>query len=138
MSKTHKNKTFACLLAVILGGLGAHRFYLRGAGDKLGLIHLSALPMAALVAGLAPQADWFFKLLPLLVSCVAGFVEALVIGVTPDEKWDAAMNAGSGQQSESKWYLALLLVATMMLGTTVLIATMSRLVDLLYTGGAYG
>ncbi|WP_426100418.1 NINE protein [Massilia sp. TSP1-1-2] len=138
MSTTHKNKTFACLLAVLLGGIGAHRFYLRGSVDKLGLIHLTALPIAGLVYGLAPQADWFFKLLPLLVSYVVGFIEALVIGVTADEKWDAAFNVGSGKQSDSKWYLALLLVATLLLGTTVLIATMSRLVDLLYTGGAYG
>jgi hypothetical protein len=30
------------------------------------------------------------------------------------------------------------LVATLMLGAGVLIATMARLFDLLYTGGAYG
>jgi hypothetical protein len=32
----------------------------------------------------------------------------------------------------------LLVVLTMLVGTTVLIATISRLFDLLYTGGAYG
>ena len=138
MSTAHKNKTFATLLAVLLGGLGAHRFYLRGSVDKLGLVHLSSLPIAGLVAGLAPEADWFFKVLPLLLSYVVGFVEALVIGVTADDKWDATFNAGSGQQSHAKWYLALLLVVTMLMGMTVMIATMSRLVDLLYTGGAYG
>ena len=138
MSTAHKNKTLATLLAVVLGGLGAHRFYLRGSVDKLGLIHLTALPVSGLVAGLAPEADWFFKILPLLLSYVVGFVEALVIGVTADEKWDAAFNARSGKKSNSKWYLALLLVATMLLGTTTLIATMARLVDLLSTGGAYG
>lgn len=138
MTTAHKNKTFAMLLAVLLGGLGVHRFYLRGSVDKLGLMHLAALPVAGLVYGLAPQADWFFQALPLLLSYVVAFVEALVIGVTPDEKWDALMNAGSGKQSDSQWYLALLLVATMLLGMTVMIATMSRLVDLLYTGGAYG
>jgi hypothetical protein len=31
-----------------------------------------------------------------------------------------------------------LLIATMLVGTTMLIGTMSRLFDLLYTGGAYG
>jgi TM2 domain-containing membrane protein YozV len=138
MSTTHKNKTFATLLAVLLGGLGAHRFYLRGSLDKLGLLHLTALPIAGLVVGLAPQADWFFKILPLLLSYVVGFVEALALGVMADEKFDAAFNPNSGKKSESKWYLALLLVFTMLLGMTVMIGTMSRLVDLLYTGGAYG
>ena len=138
MSTSHKNKTFATLLAVVLGGLGAHRFYLRGSLDKLGMMHLASLPISGLVYGLAPEANWFFQVLPLVLSYVVGFVEALVIGLTADEKFDAAFNAKSGKQSDSKWYLALLLVATMLLGTTVMISTMARLVDLLTTGGAYG
>lgn len=138
MSTTHKNKTFATLLAVVLGGFGAHRFYLRGSLDKLGLVHLTSVPIAGLVYGLAPEADGFFKFLPLLLSYVVGFVEALVIGVTADEKFDADFNVSSGKKSHSKWYLALLLVATMLMGTTALIFTMARLVDLLYTGGSYG
>ena len=138
MSTTHKNKTFATFLAVILGSVGAHRFYLRGSLDKLGLIHLTALPIAGLVAGLAPEADWFFKALPLLLSTVAGFLEALVLGVMADEKFDGIYNPQSGKQSQSKWYLVLLLVITMLLGMTLMIFTLVRLVDLLYTGGAYG
>ena len=138
MPTPHKNKTFATFLAVILGAVGAHRFYLRGALDRLGLMHVASLPITGLVYGLAPDADWFFKVLPILVSGVVGFLEALVIGLTSDEKFDAAFNEGSGRNSDSSWVLALLLVATMMIGTTTLIATMSRLFDLLYTGGAYG
>jgi hypothetical protein len=138
MPTSHKNKTFATFLAVTLGAVGGHRFYLRGSLDKLGLLHLMSLPIAGMVFGLAPQADGFYKLLPLLVSAVAGFLEALIIGLTSDQKFDAAFNAGSGKQSDSHWILALLLVVTMMGGTGVLIWTMSRLVDLMYTGGAYG
>lgn len=138
MSTSHKNKTFATLLAVLLGGLGAHRFYLRGSVDKAGLLHLASLPIAGLVYGLLPEVDTFFKILPVLLSYVVAFVEALVIGVTPDEKWDATFNAGSGKKSASRWPLAVLLVATMLAGMTGSIFVMSRLVDLLYTGGAYG
>jgi hypothetical protein len=137
MSKPHKNKTLAIFLALVLGGLGAHRFYLKGSADRLGLLHLCSVPIAGLVIGLAPQADGFYKILPLLVSYIVGFVEALVIGVTPDDKWDAAHNAGSGR-SKSNWILGVLLVVTMLVGTTIMIATISRLFDLLYTGGAYG
>ena len=138
MSTPHKNKSFATFLALAAGALGAHRFYLRGSVDKLGLIHVACLPIAGLVCGLMPHADWFYKLLPILVSAVAGFIEALVIGLMPDEKFDAAFNPASGKQSDTSWIVALLLVATMMVGTTVLIGTMSRLFDLLDTGGAYG
>lgn len=138
MPTQHKNKTLATFLALVLGGVGAHRFYLRGALDKLGLLHLMSLPVAALVVGLAPQADVFYKILPLVVSYSAAFIEGLVIGLLSDEKWDAAYNSGSGRQSDSTWLLALLLVGTMLVGATVVIATMARLFDLLYTGGAYG
>lgn len=135
---THKNKTLATLLAFVLGGLGAHRAYLRGTRDTWLWLHLASLPAAATIALLAPGANGFYQLLPLIVSMLAGFLEALVLGLMSDEKWDGLYNAGSGRQSASNWPLALLLVATLMVGAGGLIATISRLFDLLYTGGAYG
>ena len=134
----HKNKTAATFLALILGGVGAHRFYLRGSLDKAGLLHVASLPIAGLVYGLAPEADWFFKVLPLVISYIAGFIEGLAIGVTSDEKFDLAFNARSGRSSQSRWVLALLLVGTMLIGAVVTIFTLARLFDLLATGGAYG
>lgn len=134
----HHNKTFATTLALLLGGLGAHRFYLRGSVDKLGLIHLMSVPLCGLVVGLAPDANWFYKVLPLLVSYVAGFIEGFVIGLASDEQFDAKYNAGSGQRSESGWMLAVVLVTMMAVAAVVAIGALSRLFDLLYTGGAYG
>lgn len=134
----HKNKTVAALLAFLFGGLGMQRLYLRGPRDPWLWAHLACLPAAWLVATLAPQADGFFKLLPIMLSGLVGFLEALVLGLMPDDKWDARFNAGSGKQSDSHWPLAIILVAAMMLGAGSLIATISRLFDLLYTGGAYG
>lgn len=134
----HKNKTFATLLALLLGGTGAHRFYLRGMRDKWALLHLVSVPATALLMMQAPSADIFFQLLPLTVSYLAGFLEAMVIGLMSDEKFDERFNAASGGRSNSRWPLAILLVVTMLVGTTTLIATISRLFDLLYTGGAYG
>ena len=134
----HKNKTLATLLAFLAGGLGMHRLYLGGAKDKGLWLHLASLPVCVAVALAAPHADPFYKLLPLILSLLVGFLEALVLGLTPDEKWDAQRNPHSGRKTESNWPLALLLVATLMLGAGSLIATISRLFDLLYTGGAYG
>lgn len=137
-STPHKNKTVATALAFVLGGLGVHRFYLRGAVDRLGLLHVCSIPIAGIVYGAGRAPNPFWVLLPLIVSWLVGFIEALVIGLTPDEKWDARHNAASGRKSRSHWVLAVLLVLTMLVGTTGLIATISRLFDLLYTGGAYG
>ncbi|QBE62670.1 NINE protein [Pseudoduganella lutea] len=135
---SHKNKTLATLLASVTGGLGIHRFYLKGLSDRWGWLHAAALPACGIVMGAAPQADWYFWYLPLILSMLAGFLEALVLGLMSDEKWDAAYNADSGRRSESRWPLAVIIVATVMVGAGMLIATIARLFDLLYTGGAYG
>jgi len=134
----HKNKTLATALGLSLGTLGAHRFYLHGGVDRLGLLHISSLPIAGLIFSNVHGIDPFYALLPLLVSGIAACLEALVIGLTPDDKWDARFNAALATRSQSNWVLALLLVATMLAGATTLIATIARLFDLLYTGGAYG
>jgi hypothetical protein len=137
----HKNKTLATALALLFGGLGVHRFYLKRGADRLGVLHLCSLPAAGLVYSLGRAPNPFWVLLPLFVSWIAGFIEALVIGLTPDDQWDAKHNAashGSGRASRSNWVLALLLVATLLVGATALIATIARLFDLVYTGGAYG
>jgi TM2 domain-containing membrane protein YozV len=131
MAAAHKNKTVATLLALLLGGFGIHRFYLKPGADRIGLLHLCCLPVTGILYG-AVKPHPFYIVLPLLVSFIVGFVEALVIGLTPDEKWDAQYNAHSGQQTRSNWVLVLLLVAT------VLIGTIARLSDVVYTGGAYG
>jgi TM2 domain-containing membrane protein YozV len=116
MVAKHKNKTLATLLAFLLGGFGVHRFYLYGKKDTWGWVHLFLFPF----------------------SIYAALIEALVIGLTPDDKWDATHNSGSALQSRSGWPLALLLVFITGAGGIFVIATMARTVDFLYTGGAYG
>jgi TM2 domain-containing membrane protein YozV len=137
MAAAHKNKTVATLLALLLGGFGIHRFYLKPGADRIGLLHLCCLPVTGILYG-AVKPHPFYIVLPLLVSYIVGFVEALVIGLTSDEKWDAQYNAHSGRESRSNWVLVLLLVVTMLVATTVLIGTIARLSDVVYTGGAYG
>jgi TM2 domain-containing membrane protein YozV len=138
MPTTHKNKTLATLLATLLGGLGIHRFYLRGAKDRWAWVHLSSVPLSLLAMTIGAGRPQLFLLTPLILSALAGIIEALVLGLTPDEQWDAAYNPGSGSQSSSNWLLALLLVFTLGIGATALIAAIARTFDLLFTGGAYG
>ncbi len=116
MATSHKNKTLSTLLAALFGGLGAHRFYLYGKKDFWAWVHVFTLPL----------------------SIFAGLIGALVIGLTPDEKWDAQFNARSGRSSDSGWALIVLLVVTFAFGSTAVIATIARGFDLYLTGGAFG
>ncbi|MGZ5817390.1 MAG: NINE protein [Burkholderiaceae bacterium] len=138
MISRHKNKTLATFFASLLGAFGIHRFYIRGYKDRWAWIHLLSLPLSAIAIILFKNQPVLFTFSPLLISGLAGFIEALVIGLTPDDKWDASYNAQSNQQSHSNWPLALLLVLTVGIGAMALIATIARFFDLLYTGGAYG
>ena len=138
MNAKHTNKTLATLLAFLLGTLGFHRFYVYGRKDIGGWTHILSLPISGLIWLACNEIQPFFAASALLVSALAGFVEALVTGLTPDEKWDALHNSVSGTHSESGWVLALILVLTLGIGAAILIFAIARLADLLFTGGAYG
>jgi TM2 domain-containing membrane protein YozV len=138
MPSQHKNKTIATLLAAVFGGLGLHRFYLYGKGDPWGWLHLACVPIAVLALLLGGNRPAMLLGSLLVLSALAGLLEALVIGLRSDGKWDTQFNAGSGRQSESGWPLALLLVFTVGGGAIALIFTIARTFDLLFTGGAYG
>ena len=134
----HKNKTLATLLALLFGSIGLHRFYLYGRRDVWGWVHLATLPLSALLVLGNPDAALIFSAGPLVLSVLAGFLETLVIGVTPDEKWDAHHNAGSGKLSNTRWPVPLMLVLALGTGATALIAAIARTFDILLTGGSYG
>ena len=139
-STAHKNKTGAMLLAIFLGGAGAHRFYLYGKRDFLAWNYLLALLLfvCAVIVAQGPH-SWAVSVIALFpVSIYIGLVEALVIGLTPDEKWDTRFNPQSGRSSNSRWPVAVLLVLTFALGITAFLLSISRAIDLFLTGGAFG
>lgn len=138
MTTPHQNKTLTTLLAALLGGIGIHRFYLHGSKDWLGWLHMLSLPVSVTATLLLRNTPPLFAGMLLILSVLCGFIEALVIGLTPDDKWDARHNQASGQVSESHWVLALILVCTLGVGATGMIALLARSFDLLFTGGAYG
>lgn len=135
---THKNKSIAALLAALGGGIGLHRFYLAGRRDKWAWLHVASLPLSLLIYLLCKNLLPFFTATPLILSVLAGFLACLVIGTTPDEKWDARYNAASGRQSDTGWTMALILVLTLAVGGFSLIAVIARSFDLFFTGGLYG
>lgn len=137
-SSRHKNKTLTTFLATTLGSIGLHRFYLYGARDRFGWLHILAIPLSLGLMAAQPQAPRLFTALPFVLSMLIACLEALVIGLTPDDKWDSRHNAGSGKSSESHWILAVILVLTVGLGAMGVIALLARSFDLLFTGGAFG
>ena len=138
MPSMHKNKTFTTLLALTVGGLGLHRFYLGGLQDRWGWLHLSSVPLSLILISIGDDWPALFTISPLILSILVGFLEALVLGLVPDEKWDAQHNRDSGRHSNSRWPLAILLVLGLGIGSTALIAMLARTFDILFSGGAFG
>ncbi len=138
MSSKHKNKTYATLLTAVFGGFGTYRFYLYGRKNIGGWAHFLSLPISFFIHFYFKNSQLFFASSPFLLSILIGFLEALIIGLTPDNTWDEAHNTESGIQSQSQWPLALILILIVAIGAVLLIASIARLFDLLFTGGAYG
>lgn len=119
--RPHRSRPLAGFLALALGFLGLHRLYLRARGWWV--YPILSLPLA----GWALRADpWFrhpgFFLFSLMA--VVTMIEAIVIGLTPDERWDARHNVGSGQTSANRWAPVLIaivsLIGAAMLGMSVM------------------
>jgi hypothetical protein len=136
--RPHKNKTLATLLALLFGSAGLHRFYLYGRRDLWGWVHLATLPLSGLLMLGKPDTATIFSAGPFVLSVLAAFLETLLIGLTPDEKWDARYNPGSGRVSDTGWPVPLMLVLALACGATALIAAIARSFDILLTGGSYG
>ena len=138
MISKHKNKTLAAFLSLVLGSFGAHRFYLYGKRDPIAHLHFASLPISYLLSKLYFNLDPFITFAPWTISLLMGFVTCLVLGLKSDEKWDARFNAASGETSDTSWPLALIVVTAVACAAITLLFMLSRGMDLLLTGGAYG
>jgi len=106
-----RSRAVATWLALLGGSLGLHRFYLYGAGDFWGWLH----PWPTLVG-----AYGFWRLRELGVDDVAGsrlvlflgalvaisMLEAIVIGLTSDERWTARHGAAPARAPAWPTYVA--------------------------------
>ncbi len=125
MLRPFRSKTRAAALALFLGVLGAHRFYLRGPRDVLGWLHLPLF--AAACWGLAgvvregPGSAMAPVGVPLAAVCVGlALFQALLLGLTPDARWDETWNAGMAERSHSGWGVVLVVVFSLLIGTAAL------------------
>lgn len=133
MNSPFRRKSVAALLAFVLGAFGAHRLYLGRPRWWLPLA-VTAL-MLPLLIGVRNwyQTPAFFVL---MVPVVAGFIEALVLALMADEKFDARFNASAQRRNGSGWDAVLVAIATLLVGTTILITAIVLLFQTIFEGGA--
>lgn len=128
-SPGYKSKTLATWVALIGGSLGLHRFYLYGLGDRLGWLHpwptLLGLVGLQRMRELGQDDRIAWVLLPLLGLMLAGtMLQAIVWGLTPDDKWNTRFNP-TGPQHRSGWAVVIGVAAALMVGAGVLMATIA-------------
>ncbi|GAA4331747.1 membrane protein [Pigmentiphaga soli] len=112
-----RHKALAGLLAFLLGWAGAHWWYLGRRGAWIPLLVSLVLIGTALRS---PQ--WYFHpaFFLFLIPAVAGFIEALVLCLMPDAKFDARYNPDHDRHSHSGWPAILVAMATLAIGTAIL------------------
>ena len=123
---TNRSKTAATWLALAGGSLGLHRFSLHGPRDIWAWLH----PWPTLAGlygvqrmrelGLDDHLSWL--LIPLLgLMLAATMLQAVVYGLTSDEKWSVRHGAGR----PSGWLAIIGVIVALMIGATALMATIA-------------
>jgi TM2 domain-containing membrane protein YozV len=121
MNTSHKSRPLAGLLAACLGAIGAHRLYLGTRGWWW--YAAVAVPCAVWALQFKPwyqQPAFFMGMVPVLV----GLLEAIIISLTSDAQWDARYNTHSAQTSQNRWPPVLIAIASLLVGTTLLMITL--------------
>jgi hypothetical protein len=117
-------KALAALLAAIGGALGANRLYL---GQQLWWlplgVTLGSLPLLVGVRNWYQTPAFFVLMAPV----VAGFIQALVLALMPDDQFDARFNSGSARRNRSGWDAVLVAVASLAAGAIVLMTALALL-----------
>ena len=124
-----RRKSLAALLAFLLGAIGAHRIYLGRPRWWLPLA-VTALTLPLLIG----VRNWYQTpaFFVLMVPVVSGFIEALVLALMPDEKFDSRFNAATGRRNNSGWDAVLVAIATLMVGATVLMTAIVLLFQTIF------
>jgi TM2 domain-containing membrane protein YozV len=125
----YKSKTVATWLALLLGSLGVHRFYLHGPADKFGWLY--PLPTLAGLVGVQHLRTFgqddplAWLLIPVLgLAITAAMFSAILYGLTPDATWDARHNPGQPVR-RTTWGPVIGAVLALAVGGTVLMGTVA-------------
>lgn len=127
--RDYTSKTLATWLALLGGGLGLHRWYVRGWRDWLGWLHVvpTLLGLWGLmrVRSLGQDDVLSWVLLPMLGFSLAGaMLNGIVWGLVPDERWNARYNTGA-RQHRSGWGVVFGIALCLMLGAGLLMSAIA-------------
>jgi len=125
----YRSKTVATWLGVIAGALGAQRFYLHGARDRVGWLHplptLAGLWGAWRMHSLGQDDRLAWVLVPVLgVMLSIAMLQAIVAALTPDAAWDARYNPAHPAR-QTRWGPILGAIVALMAGGIVLMGTIA-------------
>lgn len=126
---SYRSKTLATWLAVLGGAFALQRVYLYGLRDAWVWLHpppsLLGLWGVWRMRALGQDDQLAWVLIPLLgVMLSIGCVSAIVIGLTPDARWDERNNPGH-RPRPTGWGPVLGAIAALMLGGGVLMGTIA-------------
>ncbi len=128
-----RNKVTVGLLAAIFGCVGAHWWYLKRPYAWL----VSLVSLALMVACSFAEVWWenpaFFLL---FVPTLDGFIEAIVLCLMRDERFDALYNPGLVRDKPSGWGPVLVASFTLLIGTVALMFGIAMIV--IYIWSALG
>jgi TM2 domain-containing membrane protein YozV len=123
----HRSKSIAAWLALTLGTLGAHRFYLHGWRDVGAWLHVppTLLGLAGVIRlrnlGQDDQVAWF--LIPMLGLMLSlAMLTAIVYALTPDERWAAKHHQ---PVVDTTWAPVFAAVLSLFFGGAVLMGTIA-------------
>jgi hypothetical protein len=124
-----RHKAVAGLLALLFGWAGAHWWYLGRRHGWVLLLFSLVMIGSALRTEVWYQSPAFFLF---LVPTVVSHIEAIVLCLMSDERFDARYNAGSPRRSRTGWAPVLVAILALLLGVTVMISGLAIGVETVY------
>jgi len=125
-----RNKTTVGLLAALLGCVGAHWWYLGRRHAWLVSAIGVALMIASDFAEIWYENPAFFLLFILILD---GFIEAIVLCLISDIRFDGFYNPGLVRQRPSGWGAVLIAIFTLLIGTVALMFGIAMIVIYVWT-----
>ena len=125
-----RNKTTVGLLAALLGCIGAHWWYLGRRHAWLVSAIGAVLMIASAFAEIWYENPAFFLLFILILD---GFIEAIVLCLMSDIRFDGFYNPGLVRQRPSGWGAVLIAIFTLLIGTVALMFGIAMIVIYVWT-----
>jgi len=125
-----RNKTTVGLLAALFGCVGAHWWYLGRRQAWLVSATGVALMIASAFADIWYENPAFFLL---FIPILDGFIEAIVLCLMSDVRFDGVYNPGLVREHPSGWGAILIAIFTLLIGTVALMFGIAMIVIYVWT-----